>query len=171
MALKVSIVEKQPHVSEWKEYKHAGSDEVLARFKIRGIAYKPYQLALDVAREQLGRNDVTVATVSNEDRFKHEYMFEAAAYHLIEDWEGVFFSQNGKEVEQKYSGEAAYKLFNEGDIGALIWLFVHNAAQEIQKEANEKKDKLVGKSLNTTTTKKAKSEKQNTAESSSKRSE
>lgn len=156
MALKVSIVEKQPHVSEWKEYKNEETGEVLARFKVRGIAYKPYQIALELAREEIQQAGNTVATVRDNDKFKHEYMFEATAYHLIEDWEGVVFDQDGKEVEQKYSGEVAHKLFNEGDIGLLIWGFVHNSAIEIQEAANQAKDKVLGKSSNSTTGKKAK---------------
>lgn len=45
VALKVGII-KSSDVSKWCEYK--GSDgEVQAEFKVRGIAYNPFQIAMN----------------------------------------------------------------------------------------------------------------------------
>ncbi len=44
MALKVGII-KSSDVSKWCEYKGADG-EVQADFKVRGIAYKPFQVAM-----------------------------------------------------------------------------------------------------------------------------
>ncbi|MCJ0773015.1 hypothetical protein MNL33_16125 [Acinetobacter baumannii] len=47
MALKVGII-KSSDVSKWCEYKGADGD-VQAEFKVRGIAYKPFQVAIERA--------------------------------------------------------------------------------------------------------------------------
>ena len=51
MALKAEI-QKSKNVSLWKEYKDAEGN-VLAEFKIRGEAYKPYRVALERAQNQV----------------------------------------------------------------------------------------------------------------------
>ncbi len=51
MALKVGII-KSSDVSKWCEYKGADGD-VQAEFKVRGIAYKPFQVAIERAGNQI----------------------------------------------------------------------------------------------------------------------
>jgi hypothetical protein len=53
-----------------------------------------------------------------------------------------------------YTAENASKLFNLGDIGVAIWLFVKTEAQKIQENADKDKAVILGKSLSYTNTKK-----------------
>ena len=134
MTLVVEI-EKSKEASLWKEYKDAEGN-VLARFKIRGEAYKPYRVALERAQNQVASKGYVVSTASGEDKLYHELLLEAAACHLIEDWDGVSFRENGKETEQPCTPENATKLLNMGDVGVAIWAFVKSHAEQIQLEAD-----------------------------------
>lgn len=143
MALKAEI-QKSKNVSLWREYKDAEGN-VLAEFKIRGEAYKPYRVALERAQNQVASKGYAVATASTEDKLYHELLLEAAACHLIEDWKGVIFSENGEEAERPYTSENATKLLNMGDIGVEVWLFVRQQAEQIQLEADAVKADALGK--------------------------
>lgn len=66
--------------------------------------------------------------------------------HLIEDWEGIEFEEGEVVKEQPYSEENATKLFHMGDLGWQIWGFVKSEAEKIQKEANQVKEDVLGKS-------------------------
>ncbi len=148
MALVVEI-EKSKNVSLWKDYKDAEGN-VLAEFKIRGDAYKPYKVALERAQNQVASKGYVVSTASAEDSLYHELLLEAAACHLIEDWKGVAFLENGKETEQPYSPENATKLFRMGKTGISVWAFVKSKAEQIQLEADAVKAETLGKSQTST---------------------
>ncbi|KCX57631.1 hypothetical protein J541_3933, partial [Acinetobacter pittii] len=127
MALKVSI-QTSKTVSKWREYVDKEGN-VLAEFKIRGISYKPYQVALERANNQITSKGYDVSKASKDDKLYHELLLEAAACHLIEDWKGVVFEEvtENQELivsEPEYSQENAIKLLNLGDLGVAIWLFV-----------------------------------------------
>jgi len=154
MALKVTI-QTSKTVSKWREYTDIEGN-VLAEFKIRGSGYKPYQVALERANNQINSKGFDVSKAGKDDKLYHELLLEAAACHLIEDWKGVVFEEkiDGGEVietEPEYSPENATKLLNMGDIGISIWLYVKQEAEDIQKEADAYKDEVVGKSSNSTT--------------------
>ncbi|EMP8702890.1 TPA: hypothetical protein JIF31_001626 [Acinetobacter baumannii] len=154
MALKVSI-QTSKTVSKWREYVD-GEGNVLAEFKIRGIAYKPYQVALERANNQIASKGYDVSKATKEDKLYHELLLEAAACHLIEDWKGVVFEEENAEketvvTEPEYSPENATKLLNMGDIGVSIWLYIRQEAEAIQKEADSYKEEVVGKSSTSTT--------------------
>ncbi len=154
MALKVSI-QTSKTVSKWREYVDKEGN-VLAEFKIRGISYKPYQVALERANNQITSKGYDVSKASKEDKLYHELLLEAAACHLIEDWKGVVFEEENAEkeivvTEPEYSPENATKLLNMGDIGVSIWLYIRQEAETIQKEADAYKDEVVGKSSSSTT--------------------
>ena len=144
MALKVAI-QKSKDVSLWKEYKD-GEGNVLAEFKIRGSDYKAYRVAVERAQNQFSSKGFDVATAGSDDKLYHELLLEAAACHLVADWKGVVFVEDGKEVEPECSPENATKLFNMGDIGVAIWAFVKAQADQIQAEANAYRDEVLGKS-------------------------
>lgn len=153
MALKVTI-QTSKTVRKWREYTDTGGN-VLAEFKIRGSGYKPYQVALERANNQITTKGYDVSKASKDDKLYHELLLEAAACHLIEDWKGVVFEEKieGGEVietEPEYSPENVTKLLNMGDIGISIWLYVKQEAEDIQKEADAYKDDVVGKSSNST---------------------
>lgn len=148
MALKVAI-QKSKEVSLWKEYKDAEGN-VLAEFKIRGEDYKPFRVALERANNQVTSKGYNVSTAGKEDKLYHELLLEAAACHLIADWKGVVFVEDGKEIEPSCTPENATKLFNMGDIGVAIWAFVKSHAEQIQAEANAYRDEVLGKSENST---------------------
>lgn len=150
MTLKVAI-QQSKEVALWKEYKD-GEENVLAEFKIRGSDYKAYRVAVERARNQLSSKGYDVATAGSEDKLYHELLLEAAACHLVADWKGVVFVEDGKEIEPECSPENATKLFNMGDIGVAIWAFVKAQADEIQAEANGYRDEVLGKSESSTTT-------------------
>ncbi|MFH3942302.1 hypothetical protein ACJBLD_17100 [Acinetobacter nosocomialis] len=154
MALKVTI-QTSKTVSKWREYTDTEGN-VLAEFKIRGSGYKPYQVALERANNQINSKGFDVSKAGKDDKLYHELLLEAAACHLIEDWKGVVFEEkiDGGEVietEPEYSSENAMKLLNMGDIGISIWLYVKQEAEDIQKEADAYKDEVGGKSCSSTT--------------------
>ncbi|WP_421833275.1 hypothetical protein [Acinetobacter baumannii] len=156
MALKVGIV-RSSEVSKWCEYK--GPDgEVLAEFKVRGVAYKPFQVAIERAGNQISSKGYDVMVKDENAKLYHELLMDACAAHLIEDWKGVVFAQvvDGKteETEMAYTPENASKLLNLGDIGISIWLFVKEQAQKIQEEADKEKALILGKSSSSTNTRK-----------------
>ncbi|MCP8518320.1 hypothetical protein NME96_19800, partial [Acinetobacter baumannii] len=64
MALKVGII-KSSDVSKWCEYKGVDG-EVQAEFKVRGIAYKPFQVAIERAGNQISSKGYDVM-VKDED--------------------------------------------------------------------------------------------------------
>ncbi|HFP7023899.1 TPA: hypothetical protein ACHKB2_001773 [Acinetobacter baumannii] len=153
MALKVTI-QTSKTVRKWREYTDTEGN-LLAEFKIRGSGYKPYQVALERANNQITTKGYDVSKASKDDKLYHELLLEAAACHLIEDWKGVVFEEKieGGEVietEPEYSPENVTKLLNMGDIGISIWLYVKQEAEDIQKEADAYKDDVVGKSSNST---------------------
>lgn len=150
MALVVNIV-KNKEVSQWCEYKDADG-KVLAEFKIRGIAHKAYQVAIERANNQVSSKGFDVSKASSQDKTFHELLFQAAACHLIEDWSGVSFNYDGEEVEQPYTPENACKLLETGDIGPVIFAFVRVKAEQIQTEADKYRDEVLGKSENFTNT-------------------
>lgn len=144
MALKVAI-QKSKEVSLWKEYKDADGN-VLAEFKIRGDGYKPFRVANERAQNQVASKGYNVSTASAEDKLYHELLLEAAACHLIADWKGVVFVEDGKEIEPPCTPENATKLFNMGDIGLAIWVFVKANAEKIQIDADTAQAEIMGKS-------------------------
>ncbi|EIB6858176.1 hypothetical protein KC095_11515 [Acinetobacter nosocomialis] len=155
MALEVNI-QRNKDVSLWREYKDAEGN-VLAEFKIRGISYKPYQVALERVNNQITSKGFDVALASKEDKLYHELLLEAAACHLIEDWKGVVFVEVNADDEQvktepPYNAENATKLLNMGDLGISIWSFIRKESEKMQKDADAYKDEVVGKSQTSTTT-------------------
>lgn len=144
MALKVAI-QKSKEVALWREYKDADGN-VLAEFKIRGDGYKPFRVANERAQNQVASKGYNVSTASAEDKLYHELLLEAAACHLIADWKGVVFVEDGKEIEPPCTPENATKLFNMGDIGLAIWVFVKANAEKIQIDADTAQVEIMGKS-------------------------
>lgn len=150
MTLVVNIV-KNKEVSQWCEYKDA-EGKILAEFKIRGIAHKAYQVALERANNQVSSKGFDVSQASSQDKTFHELLFQAAACHLIEDWKGISFRVDGEEVEQPYTPENACKLLEVGDIGPVIFAFVRVKAEQIQIEADKYRDEVLGKFESSTNT-------------------
>ena len=139
---------KSKQISKWCEYKDAEGN-VLAEIKVRGISYKPYQVAVERAQNQISSKGFDVDTASANDKLFHELLLDAAACHLIEDWKGIAVpDENGEPKDFIYTTENAKKLLNEGDIGPVIWLFVKTNAEQIQREADEVKAETLGKSEN-----------------------
>ena len=141
---------KSKQISKWCEYKDAEGN-VLAEIKVRGISYKPYQVAVERAQNQISSKGFDVDTATTNDKLFHELLLDAAACHLIEDWKGIAVpDENGEPKDFIYTTENAKKLLNEGDIGPVIWLFVKSNAEEIQREADGIKADVLGKSENST---------------------
>ena len=141
---------KSKQISKWCEYKDAEGN-VLAEIKVRGISYKPYQVAVERAQNQISSKGFDVDTASASDKLFHELLLDAAACHLIEDWKGIAVpDENGEPKDFIYTTENAKKLLNEGDIGPVIWLFVKSNAEEIQREADGIKADVLGKLENST---------------------
>ncbi|EJO37878.1 hypothetical protein ACINIS123_3966 [Acinetobacter baumannii IS-123] len=132
MALKVGII-KSSDVSKWCEYKDSDG-QVQAEFKVRGIAYKPFQVAIERAGNQISSKGYDVMVKDENAKLYHELLMDACAAHLIEDWKGVVFAEivDGKTVESEkpYTPENASKLLNLGDIGISIWLFIKEQGPE-----------------------------------------
>lgn len=148
MVLKVAI-QKSKEVSLWKEYKDTEGN-VLAEFKIRGDGYKPFRVAMERAQNQVVSKGYNVSTASKKDKLYGELLLESAACHLIEDWKGVVFVEGGQDVEQPFTPENATTLFNMGDIGYAIWMFVKSHAEQIQADADRVQVETVGKSSGST---------------------
>lgn len=155
MALEVNI-QRNKDVSLWREYKDKEGN-VLAEFKIRGIGYKPYQVALERANNQISAKGFDVAKATAEDKLFHELVLEAVASHLIEDWKGVIFVEENAEgelikTEPPFNAENAFKLLNMGDLGISLWSYIRTESEKIQAEANQYRDDVVGKSQTSTPT-------------------
>lgn len=149
MSLVVGL-NKSKQISKWCEYKDAEGN-VLAEIKVRGISYKPYQVAVERAQNQISSKGFDVDTATTNDKLFHELLLDAAACHLIEDWKGIAVPDaKGEPKDFIYTTENAKKLLNEGDIGPIIWLFVKSNAEEIQREADGIKAEVLGKSENST---------------------
>lgn len=141
---------KSKQISKWCEYKDSEGN-ILAEIKVRGISYKPYQVAVERAQNQISSKGFDVDTATTNDKLFHELLLDAAACHLIEDWKGIAVpDENGEPKDFIYTTENAKKLLNEGDIGPVIWLFVKTNAEEIQREADGIKAEVLGKSENST---------------------
>ncbi|MCU4589094.1 hypothetical protein KTJ20_10060 [Acinetobacter ursingii] len=153
MALEVNI-QRNKDVSLWREYKDTEGN-VLAEFKIRGIGYKPYQVALERANNQISSKGFDVKNASKNDKLYHELILEASACHLIEDWKGIVFVEENSDgepikAEPTYDAENAIKLLQMGDVGVSIWLFIKSEAERIQLEADAYKVEVMGKSQSST---------------------
>lgn len=153
MALEVNI-QTNKDVSLWREFKDKEGN-VLAEFKVRGIGFKPYQVALERANNQITSKGFDVKNASKEDKLYHELVLEAAACHLIEDWKGVVFVEKNSEgepirTEPCYNSGNAVKLLGMGDVGVSIWLFIKSEAENIQLEADAYKVDVLGKSQTST---------------------
>ncbi|MCG9515175.1 hypothetical protein MCL26_08645 [Acinetobacter pittii] len=153
MALKVGIV-RSSEVSKWCTFETVDGQ---AEFKIRGIGYKPFQVALEKAGNQITSKGYDVMVKDESSKLYHELLLDACAAHLIEDWKGIVFSEvvdsQPVETEKPYTPENASKLLNLGDIGLLIWSFIKEQAQKIQEEADKDKATILGKSSSSTSTK------------------
>ena len=143
MAL-IAEIEESKTASVWKEFKDAKGN-VLARFKIRGIDYEPYQIAQQRISHQLSLKCLNISNISEDEKTLQSLNMEACACHLLEDWEGVSFKINGDVAEVGYSKENAVKLLQLGKIGADIYLFILAQANIIQEEANLFRDEVLGK--------------------------
>lgn len=162
MALKVGIV-RSSEVSKWCSFETAGGQ---AEFKIRGIGYKPFQVALEKAGNQITSKGYDVMVKDEDSKLYHELLLDAAGAHLIEDWKGIVFAEivEGKsvETEKPYTPENASKLLNLGDIGIIIWSFIKEQAQKIQEDADKDKATILGKSSNSTSIEKPMRQKRRT---------
>lgn len=143
MSLSVGII-KPKNVSKWVEYKDLEGN-VLAKFKVRGIGYKSYQVAIERANHQITSKGFNVESADVGDKLFHELLYDAAACHLIEDWQGISFLEDGVEKEVAFTTENAKKLLSMGDIGVVIWAFIKEHADKIQKEADGYKAEIMGK--------------------------
>ena len=150
MALIVNIV-KNKEVSQWCEYKD-DKGKVIAEFKIRGIAHKAYQVAIERANNQVSSKGFDVAQAASTDRTYHDLLFQAVACHLIEDWKGITFRVDGKETEQPFTLENACQLLEMGDIGPILFAFIRVKAENIQIEADKYREEILGKSESSTST-------------------
>lgn len=152
MSLTASIRESKT-ISKWFEYTDS-EEKKLASFKIRNADYRPYQSALERARNHQATRGFNVKDASETDKLYDELLLEAAAYYLIEDWDGITFREiiNGKvvETEQGYSQENAAKLLNMGDLGTVVWMFVLDKATKMQDEINARQAEILGKSKSST---------------------
>lgn len=153
MSLTAAIRESK-NISKWFEYTDTEGNK-LASFKIRNADYRPYQSALERAKNQQASKGFNVQAASENDKLYDELLLEAVAYHLIEDWDGISFREivNGKAVdtEQGYSPGNAAKLLNMGDIGSIVWMFVLDKATKMQEEINLRQAEILGKSKSSTT--------------------
>lgn len=150
MTLIVNIV-KNKEVSQWCEYKN-DEGKVIAEFKIRGIAHKAYQVAIERANNQVSSKGFDVAQAVSTDKTYHDLLFQAVGCHLIEDWKGIAFRVDGKEMEQPFTPENACELLGMGDIGPIIFAFIRVKAEQIQNEADQYREEILGKSESSTDT-------------------
>ena len=153
MSLTVGI-NKSKHVSKWFDYVDENG-AVLAKFKIRGISYKPYQVAIERSRQILGISN-EIKLIDNLAKTSQEMLLTCTAYHLIEDWSGVYIQSinDDGELEKKeiqFSQDNANDIIvYGGDDGMLIWDFINTNAKRLQAEHDKEKDEILGKSKRST---------------------
>lgn len=149
MSLVIGI-NKPKQVSKWCDYKDEEGN-VLASFKVRGIAYKPYQKALEMAQNQISSKGFNIETANKDDNLFHELLFDALSVHLIEDWKGIDFEEviNGEIVKREvpFTTENAKNALRNGDNGTIIWMFIKQESEKMQAEADREKLDILGKSV------------------------
>lgn len=151
MALVIGVQETK-EVSKWVDYKDENG-EVLARFQIKGIKDKKYEVARERASNQVASKGFDVASALSTDKTYPELLKDAVACHLIADWEGIEIVIDGKATQPPYTPEAGMLvLSNESTKGAELWLWVISQAERIQEEQDEFKNEILGKSESSTTT-------------------
>lgn len=150
MALRSKITEDVKQTSEWKDYRDEEGN-TLARFKVRSFNYRPYQVALDRINRLTAETDSDIKGATQEDKLKHELMFEAMAAHLIADWENVELALDGENYQiVPYSYDNALALLLKGDLGLSVFQFVLKSAHEIHRAEYLRKTELMGKSETST---------------------
>lgn len=147
MAFIVSVKREPEHSSEWVDYKDSDGN-VLGKFKINGINNKAYQVSLQRVIEFLESTEGTQVGVNETPKYKHEYFIEAAATHLLTDWDAdiqLSFDDGKTYTKVDYTPKNAINFItNESDdLSFLQW--VRTEATRIQKEADEKRAELLGK--------------------------
>ncbi|MFH4351955.1 hypothetical protein WAJ70_22990, partial [Acinetobacter baumannii] len=70
---------------------------------VRGISDKPFQGAIERAGNQISSKGYDVMVKDENAKLYHEFLMDACAAHLIEDWKGVVFAEivDGKTVESE----------------------------------------------------------------------
>lgn len=161
MSLAIGI-SSDKHVSKWVEYKN-DDGVTLAKFKIRGVNYKPYKVALDRSRTNFNQN-LEIKQIEQDAKTSTEMLITCCAYHLIEDWSGLkstVLDENGEIVldekdepilvDLPFSQENALNVLLNGDIGVIIWDFIDTNAKKIQYEHDIEKAQILGKLRKPTT--------------------
>lgn len=156
MSLVIGINQSK-HVSEWVDYLDDEA-KVLAKFKIRGISYKPYQVAIERARNMIA-SATEIKQIDVNEKTYAEMLLTCTAYHLIEDWSGIAFpiiDADGNQVldenekpmlkDVEYSQENALDILVRGDIGDILWNFINTNAKRIQFNYDKEKAETLGKS-------------------------
>lgn len=131
---------KEP--SEWRNFKL--SNQQKCRVKIKGIRSTGYRVAQERITERLR---LTCHDLRYVQDFEETAMFQhmtAVAYHLLEDWEGLYSKETGSDIP--FTPENAATLLKySGDLGILLNGFILEEAAAIQAAYDKEIDQTVGK--------------------------
>lgn len=151
MALQATVFGKLEHKSETKDYL-GSKGEVLATFEVRGVNYKPYQIAMERIRNIVESRKNAITEISQNEKSEDDLLTESMSAHLIVGWSGVELSfDKGKTFNAvEYSIENATTLLNLPTVGMEIYKFIMRSANEIFLDELKSKTELMGKSDNST---------------------
>lgn len=142
---------KKDVISEWREYKDDAGN-VLASFLIAGVKRPAYQKGLEAMQARFERVLAGNTPIDDNSILYVDELIQTAGRYLILDWTGISTATG----EFEYSQANALALLTQTKDGLVMWSWIKEQADDIQKQADESTGELVGKPLNSTSGSKAK---------------
>ena len=137
--------------SEWFDF--IGEDgTVECKLKIRGRKYQPFITSYDKATKNIQRNAENWLKVGAKELTIEQTLFAISAYHLVADCEGLKVEEKGEEKDFKFNPDNMAELITtiEYNQAVLLWAFIEEKSEEVQKRIDGYKDEVLGKSENST---------------------
>lgn len=132
--------QKEPR--EWRTFQISPTQK--ARFLVKGLNSKAYRIAQERVTESLRLQCGNLTQVDNyEDTSLAKHM-TIIAYHLVDDWEGIFSKETNMEIAFTHANLATVLNFS-GDLGIVLHGWILEQATDIQLTFNREIEKAVGK--------------------------
>ena len=127
---------------DWRTFKLSPTEK--ARFLVKGINTKAYRIAQERLTENLRVTCGNLTTVNDYEETTLAKHMTIVAYHLVEDWEGIYNKASNMEVPFTHDSLATILKYS-GDLGIVMQGWILEQAQDIQRIHDEEQAKLVGK--------------------------
>ncbi|RZA04678.1 MAG: hypothetical protein EOO68_07910 [Moraxellaceae bacterium] len=148
LSIEIAKPAKKDVISEWREYKDDAGN-VLASFLIAGSKRPAYQKGLEAMQARFERVLAGNTPIDDNSVLYIDELIQAAGRYLILDWTGISTASGDFE----YSQANAITLLTQTKDGLVMWSWIKEQADDIQNAADGVVEDLVGKPLNSTSTK------------------